>query len=57
MVGLSNDYLTRRNLQTVFLCLQIRSLDSQRFPEYPAGKLSEQTMLLVEATTRYCLGL
>ncbi|BAY62050.1 hypothetical protein NIES22_21170 [Calothrix brevissima NIES-22] len=44
-------------LETVFLCFQIRSLDPKRFPETPAGKLSEQMMLLVEATTRYCLGL
>ncbi len=44
-------------LETVFLCFQIRSLDPKRFPENPAGKLSEQMMLLVEATTRYCLGL
>ena len=44
-------------LETVFLCFQIRSLDPKRFPENPAGKLSEQSMLVVEATTRYCLGL
>lgn len=44
-------------VETVFLCFQIRSLDPKRFPEKPEGKLSEQTMLLVENTTRYCLGL
>lgn len=45
------------SLETVFLCFQIRSLDPKRFPEHPAGKLSEEMMLVVEATTRYCLGL
>ncbi len=44
-------------IETVFLCFQIRSLDPRRFPEQPAGRLSEQVMSLVEATTRYCLGL
>lgn len=43
--------------ETAFLCFQIRSLDPRRFPENPAGRLSEELMLLVEATTRYCLGL
>lgn len=44
-------------VETVFLCFQIRSLDPKRFPANRAGKLSESAMLLVEATTRYCLGL
>ncbi len=44
-------------LETVFLCFQIRSLDPKRFPKNPAGKLSQELMLLVEETTRYCLGL
>ncbi|MBK1989380.1 type II toxin-antitoxin system PemK/MazF family toxin [Sphaerospermopsis aphanizomenoides BCCUSP55] len=44
-------------LETVFLCFQIRSLDPKRFPDNPAGKLSEEAMLLVEKSTRYCLGL
>ena len=44
-------------METVFLCFQIRSLDSKRFPKHPAGLLSEEVMARVEATTRYCLGL
>lgn len=44
-------------LETVFLCFQIRSLDSKRFPDQPAGQLSEEKMLQVETAMRYCLGL
>lgn len=44
-------------IETVFLCFQIRSLDSRRFSEQAAGKLSEQAMSRVEIATRYCLGL
>lgn len=44
-------------LETVFLCFQIRSLDPKRFRAQPAGQLSEERMLQVEASVRYCLGL
>lgn len=44
-------------LETVFLCFQIRSLDRNRFPEKPTGRLSNEKMLEVEETVRYCLGL
>jgi hypothetical protein len=44
-------------METVFLCFQVRSLDKGRFPAEPAGQLSEEKMLQVEATVRYCLGL
>ena len=44
-------------LETVFLCFQIRSLDRDRFPEQPTGRLSAPKMLEVEETVRYCLGL
>jgi mRNA interferase MazF len=44
-------------LETVFLCFQMRSLDKGRFPNSPAGKISEAKMLEVEAAVRYCLGL
>jgi len=44
-------------LETVFLGFQIRSLDKGRFPEQPAGQLSDAKMLEVEAAVRYCLGL
>jgi mRNA interferase MazF len=43
--------------ETVFLCFQIRSLDSRRFPDSPAGSLLGDAMSEVEATVRYCLGL
>ncbi|MFM7405771.1 MAG: type II toxin-antitoxin system PemK/MazF family toxin [Cuspidothrix sp.] len=36
------------NLETVFLCFQIRSLDQKRFPENPVARLSDKTMLLIE---------
>jgi tetratricopeptide (TPR) repeat protein len=44
-------------MKTVFLCFQVRSLDKGRFPAEPAGQLSEEKMLQVETTVRYCLGL
>jgi mRNA interferase MazF len=44
-------------LETVFLGFQVRSLDPQRFPNNPAGKLSIDKMLEVERAVRYCLGL
>jgi mRNA interferase MazF len=44
-------------LETVFLCHQIRSLDHNRFPPNPAGKLTGATMRKVEGAIRYCLGL
>ena len=45
------------SLETVFLCFQLRSLDPQRFPEEPDGKLSGEVLEKVEETVRYCLGL
>jgi mRNA interferase MazF len=44
-------------LETVFLCFQVRSLDPQRFPDRPAGKLSGPALERVEAAVRSCLGL
>jgi mRNA interferase MazF len=44
-------------LETVFLCFQIRSIDKNRFPSPPVGKLSEEKMQEIEAAVRYCLGL
>jgi mRNA interferase MazF len=44
-------------METVFLCFQIRSLDPDRFPSKPAGKLSVELMDKVEDTIRYCLDL
>jgi mRNA interferase MazF len=44
-------------METVFLCFQVRSLDAQRFPATPAGKLSGPALQRVEAAVRYCLGL
>jgi mRNA interferase MazF len=48
---------SRLPLETVFLGFQIRSLDPQRFPDTPAGKLSADKMLEIETAVRYCLGL
>ncbi|MCC5640697.1 type II toxin-antitoxin system PemK/MazF family toxin [Nostoc sp. CHAB 5844] len=44
-------------IETVFLCFQIRSLDPNRFPADPAGKISDSKMLEVETAVCYCLGL
>jgi mRNA interferase MazF len=44
-------------LETVFLCFQIRSLDSSRFSAEPVGKLSADKMSEIENAVRYCLGL
>ena len=44
-------------METVFLCFQIRSLDKNRFPDAPAGRISETKMAEIEASIRYCLGL
>jgi len=44
-------------IETVFLCFQIRSLDPNRFPADPSGKISDSKMLEVETAVRYCLGL
>jgi mRNA interferase MazF len=44
-------------IETVFLCFQIRSLDPNRFPANPSGKLSESKIIEVETAVRYCLGL
>jgi mRNA interferase MazF len=44
-------------METVFLCFQVRSLDAQRFPKDPAGKLFDEAMKRVEEAVRYSLGL
>ncbi len=44
-------------IETVFLCFQIRSLDPNRFPDQPAGKVTNEVLAKIEATVRYCLGL
>lgn len=43
-------------LETVFMGFQLRSLDASRFPETPAGELSDEVMEQVEKAVRYCLG-
>jgi len=40
-------------LETVFLGFQVRSLDAKRFPDAPAGKLSNEKMIEVENAVRY----
>jgi mRNA interferase MazF len=44
-------------LETVFMCFQIRSIDSRRFPAQPAGRLSTSAMQQIEAALMYCLDL
>jgi mRNA interferase MazF len=43
-------------LETVFMGFQIRSLDASRFPENPAGELSDELMEQVEKSVKCCLG-
>jgi|ERR1041384_4306876 mRNA interferase MazF len=45
------------SMETVFLCFQVRSLDSKRFPNKSAGKITGATLRRVEDAVRYCLGL
>lgn len=45
------------SLETVFMGIQIRSLDASRFPLQPAGRLTGATFERVERAARYCLGL
>lgn len=42
-------------LETAFLGFQVRSLDASRFPDQPAGRLSDEKMLEAENAVRYCL--
>jgi|ERR1043165_206947 mRNA interferase MazF len=44
-------------METVFLCFQLRSLDPPRFPDQPAGKLSDVYMPQIEDTLRLCMEL
>ena len=44
-------------METVFLCFQVRSLDANRFPDFPAGKVSPDALVKIENAVRYCLGL
>ena len=44
-------------METVFLCFQIRSLDGDRFPDRPSGRLSTSALVRVESAVRSCLGL
>ena len=43
--------------ETVFMCFQIRALDASRFPDTPAGQLSDSAMARLEDAMRYSLGL
>lgn len=44
-------------IETVFMCFQLRSLDSGRFSDKPAGKVSESILEKVDDTIRFCLEL
>ena len=44
-------------METVFLCFQIRSLDPKRFPEEPAGLVTDEVLENIETAVCYCLGL
>ncbi|MBI3823867.1 MAG: type II toxin-antitoxin system PemK/MazF family toxin [Planctomycetes bacterium] len=44
-------------IETASLCFQVRSLDASRFPDQPAGKLSDPCLAQVENAVRWCLEL
>jgi mRNA interferase MazF len=44
-------------METVFMCFQLRSIDHKRFPNNPSGKVSEEIMEKIDDTIRYCLDL
>ena len=44
-------------METVFLCFQVRSLDANRFPSIPAGRVTGHSLEQIEEAVRYCLGL
>jgi mRNA interferase MazF len=44
-------------METVFLCFQIRSLDTSRLGGQAVGKLSGSALEKVENAVRHCLGL
>jgi mRNA interferase MazF len=44
-------------LETVFLCFQLRALDTSRFPATPAGRVTGAVLEQIEDAVRYCLGL
>lgn len=44
-------------LETVFMCFQIRSLDSSRFTSPAVGMLSANMLQKVDTVLRQCLGL
>ncbi len=48
---------TGLDMETVFLGFQVRSLDSRRFPDDAAGRVSGATLNKVEDVVRYSLGL
>jgi mRNA interferase MazF len=44
-------------METMFLCFQLRSLDSKRFPQNPVGQLADEAMERIENAVRYSLDL
>lgn len=44
-------------IETVFMCFQLRSIGHRRFPDKPSGKVSDEIMEKIEDTIRYCLEL
>jgi mRNA interferase MazF len=48
---------TGLNMETVFLCFQIRALDKSRFGGDPVGTLSKDWMDEIDKSLSYCLKL
>ncbi len=48
---------TGLDVETVFLCFQLRAGDIARFPPRPAGKTSANAMTAIEKAVRLCLEL
>jgi len=45
------------NVETIFLCHQLRAIDKVRFPSNPVGRLSARDLQRIEDAIRFSLGL
>ena len=48
---------TGLDAETVFLCFQLRAVDTTRFPPKPAGRATKAAMTAIEKAVRLCLEL
>jgi|SRR5579862_3347743 len=41
----------------VYLCFQVRALDTSKFPNAPAGRIAESALRRIEEAVQVCLGM